>query len=163
MTDDARRAANRETIRYFFTHMAEVRDGGLDEVAKYRPKDTAMALPFAGLTEPMTETDHGMAGMQTVPNTFQFWRWEIVRIFDGLDPDVFWVEADAVARTRTLDLDYRQRYVNEIRFEDGKISFMKEYFDTDQVALLMQELEHQQRAASGSPAVDHGAQVRGVT
>jgi hypothetical protein len=147
-TDDERRQANKEVLRYAFTHMNELIEAGVEEVAKYRDKESLTWLPFGLGLEPMRGDDYGMEGMLTVPVTFKFWRWEIINIFDCLDPDVLVVEADAVSRTRLLDLDYHQRYVNWITFRDGKIHGNKEYFDSDQVQLLMQERQHQDLLAS---------------
>jgi ketosteroid isomerase-like protein len=152
VTSDAeRREANKQVFIHQVTHMRELIDAGLEEVKTRRTKETDTFLPFGGMDEPMRTDDYGWAGMNSVPNTFKFWRHEIINIFDCLDPDVFWVEADAVARTRTLDLDYHQRYVMRVTFKDGKFADNTEYFDGDQVQLLMRELQHQQRWADGQP------------
>jgi ketosteroid isomerase-like protein len=148
-TDQDRRERNKAVLRHFFTHMAEIIEGGVDEVKKWRTEESLTWIPFGGSGEPMVANDHGWAGMQTVPVTFKFWRHEIVNIFECLDPDVLWVEADAVSRTRLLDLDYHQRYVCCFTFKDGKLAGNKEYFNGDQVRLLLQEHEHRARAEAG--------------
>jgi ketosteroid isomerase-like protein len=146
-SDEETREQNKELIRYYYTHMFEIVAAGIDEASKFKTQDATTSLPFAGATPP-SSNDYGWAGMQTVPETFQFWRHEIVAIFDCLDPDQLIVEADAVARTRTLDLDYHQRYVIFLTFRDGKIEQMKEYFNSDTLGVLLRERQHQARLAA---------------
>jgi ketosteroid isomerase-like protein len=148
-TDQERRERNKAVVRHYYTHMAEIIEGGVDEVAKWKSADATSWTPFSGLPPQPPRGDYGLAGMQTVPVTFKFWRHEIVNIFECLDPDVLWVEADAVSRTRLLDLDYHQRYVMLLTFKDGKLAGNKEYFNGDQVRLLAKEREHQTRAEQG--------------
>jgi ketosteroid isomerase-like protein len=142
-TDDhGLRRRNKELLRYYYTHMFEILAGGIDEVRKYKTEDASSWTPYGG-GEPRKGANYGIEGMQTVPVTFKFWRHEIINIVDTVDPNVFWLEADAVSRTRTLDLDYHQRYVCLMTFRDGKLSGNKEYFNGDQVRLLMLERQHQ--------------------
>jgi ketosteroid isomerase-like protein len=150
-TDAERREANKRLLVHHFTHLGEMIEGGLDAVKEVRTKEGATYLPFGGMSEPMVSDDWGWAGMNSVPVTFKFWRQEIVNIVECVDPDVFWVEADAVSRTRTLDLDYRQRYVLQVTFRDGKFADNKEYFNADEVQLLLRERQHQDRWADGAP------------
>jgi len=147
-TDAERRAQNKAVLRHYYTHMFEVVEGGIDEVKKYKTEDATSWTPFGG-GERQPGQNYGFAGMQTVPNTFRFWRHEIVNIFESTDPDLFVVEADAVGRTRLLDLDYDQRYVMVFRFRDGKLCENKEYFNSDTVQVLLREHQHRARIEAG--------------
>ena len=64
-------------------------------------------------------------------------RFSDIRVYPLADPDGAVGEVRAEGRIKATGREYRQEYVFFLRAEDGKIAFLREYFDPTRAAKAM--------------------------
>jgi ketosteroid isomerase-like protein len=133
-----RRRANQDRIRELFSNLYEwASQGELDRIRAYYTEDTVLEMPQLGMrTEGL---DAVMEGVKSVPTNFSRWSHKTFEFHEMLDPDEVVWEADADAVFRHSGAPYEQRYVLFTRLQDGKISFYREYVNTQELSKFPQQ------------------------
>ncbi|MEY2570844.1 MAG: uncharacterized protein QOE63_1194 [Acidimicrobiaceae bacterium] len=135
MTDDERRATNRDVVATVF---ATVSAGKFDQLADLVSDDLVFELPYgpAFMPNPINGRDAWNEMQLMTFKLFSSFALELVEVHECLDPDELIAEYRSVAVVARNGNDYKNRYIGVFRFRDGKISHWREFHNPEATQVL---------------------------